>query len=238
MSGALAIARREFASMFRTPVGWLLCALFLLLAGFVFAFGSLRPGEPASMRDFFTLSNWLLMLVCPAISMRLFAEERRSGTIERLLTTPVTDAGVVAGKILGALAFLCVMLALSLVYPATLLAISPASVGPIVAGYTGLALLGLFYISLGALCSALTQSQVTAFVVALFAIQALRIVAAQAPLLLDPPLGAAIASLSVERRLADFGRGVIDLSHVVYFASLSAWLACLGVVALGSRRWR
>lgn len=238
MTPTLAIASKEFTSLFRTGAGWILCVAFLLLAGLVFAFAALRPGEPATMRDFFTLSNWLLMFLCPALSMRLFAEEQRAGTLELVLTAPVREAEVVAGKLLGAGGALCAMLALSLVYPATLLALSPAPIGPILAGYAGLALVGLLYLSLGALCSALASSQAGAFVSALFSMQLIRVIATQGPTLTGRRVGDALGLFAVDRRLEDFGRGVIDLAHVAFFLAAATWLATATLLALRSRRRR
>ncbi|MCA9298925.1 MAG: ABC transporter permease subunit [Phycisphaerales bacterium] len=107
---ALAIALREYRSLFRLPVGWVVIALYLALAGVVFAFLTLVPGEVGSMRVFFGFSGWLLLPVAPAISMRLLSEEYRAGTIETLVTSPASDASIVLGKYLGAASFLATMI--------------------------------------------------------------------------------------------------------------------------------
>src|SRR5207244_13521406 len=101
MRGATAIATCELGSYLRQPAGWIIIALYLLLSGLVFGFAVLSPGEPASLRFFFTSSGWLLLPVAPAISMRLIAEELRSGTIESLLTSPLSGPALVLGKFFG-----------------------------------------------------------------------------------------------------------------------------------------
>jgi len=104
------IAFRELASYYRTPIGWVITALFLVLTGSWVAFVTIQPSEPASLRVFFAISQWLLLVVAPAISMRLFSEEFRTKTIEPLLTAPLSDWHIVLGKYAGALLFLLAIL--------------------------------------------------------------------------------------------------------------------------------
>lgn len=239
MSQAWTIARRELASLFRLPVGWVVIALFLLLTGSVFAV-TLAPGAPASLRDFFGVSAWLLMPVAPAISMRLFAEERRTGSDEPLLTAPVSDLAVVLGKYLGAWLFMACMLAPTLVYPAVLWALADPKPdpGPILAGYISLALQGSLYLAIGAAVSAMTSSQTLAYLATLFPILGLLLLGAVAPDALPPWLHTAVAALSIQARAADFARGIIDTSHIVFFAAACACFLWLAHTALGARRWR
>lgn len=238
MTRALAIAQREFASYFRLPIGWVVIALYLVLTGFVFAFGTLGSGKPATMREFFQLSSWMVLFVAPAISMRLLSEELRSGTIEPLMTSPVSDWEILTGKHLAGVAFLLAMLAPTLAYVATLRALTPIDPGPVLAGYAGLILLGVFYLSVGLLFSALTSNQIVAFLGSLFFLLLLRIVASEAPRHIGPPLDSVFFALSVDARMVDFSKGVIDSAHVVFFLAGSAWFVALAAVALESRRWR
>lgn len=238
MSRVSAIAWREFASYFRLPVGWVVIALFLLLAGSVFALGTLRPGEPASLRWFFSLATWLLLFVAPAISMRLLAEEQRTGTIEPLMTAPVSDWEVVLGKYAAGVGFLVAMLAPTGVYVIVLEALSEPDYGPIVAGYAGLLLIGAFYVAVGTFFSALTSNQIAAFLGALFTLLLLRFGALQGAALLNPPWDDRVRLFSIDLRIADFAKGVIDTAHGVFFVALSALALTLAVVAIESRRWR
>lgn len=241
MDRTLAIAAREFRSFFRLPVGWVVIALYLLLTGVIFAISALVPGEPATLRGFFVASGFLMLPIVPAVSMRLLSEEFRSGTAEPLMTSPVADGAIVLGKYLGAAAFLVAMHLPTLVYPAILMAISdpPADPGPIGAGYLSLFLLGLLYLAVGTLASALTANQVLAFIGTLLFLVIVQLVTSEnvAPNLPDP-LGRLLLRLSIPQRLDDFAKGVIDSGQVVFFLSVSAWFLVLAMVALESRRWR
>ncbi len=240
MSTVLAVGRRELASLFRIPVGWIAIALYLFLAGFVFAYLIFNPGQPASMRPLFAISGWLLLPVAPAVSMRLLSEELRTGTIESLMTAPVSDGGVVVGKYLGSVVFLALMLIPTLVHTCVLwwLADPSPDPGPVLAGYLSLVLLGMLYASVGLWMSALTPNQTLAFLGTLFFLLVLMLATTAgyeyAPAWLKPALG----QLAIQARLQDFAKGVIDTAHVVFFLSASALFVTLAIFTLESRRWR
>ncbi|MEM8835632.1 MAG: ABC transporter permease subunit [Planctomycetota bacterium] len=236
MSALLAIASREVASAFRTPVGWVVIALFSLLGGIVFVAG-LTPGEPASMRTFFSLSEWLLLPIAPAISMRLIADERRVGTLETLVTAPVSDWQVAVGKYLGALVFLALMLAPSLIYTGVLEWLSDPDLGPILAGYLGLLLVGMLYLAVGLLASTLTESQVVAFLGTLFFFLIVWLGGSQLAPRVPDAVAEVLYALSVFGRLGDFAKGIIDTEHIVFFVVTSCWFVALSAVALEIRRW-
>jgi ABC-2 type transport system permease protein len=237
----LAIATREFRSFFRLPVGWIVIALYLLLTGVIFAVAALVPGEPATLRGFFVASGFLMLPIAPAISMRLLSEEFRSGTAEPLMTSPVSDGSIVLGKYFGAAAFLIAMHVPTLVYPAVLLSVSEpaADPGPIAAGYLSLLLLGLLYLSIGTLASALTANQVLAFIGTLLFLMIAHLVTSDA---VTPALPDAVSQVvmrfSLTQRLDAFARGLIDTGNVAFFLGVSAWFVVLASVALESRRWR
>lgn len=237
---ALTIAARELGSMFRLPSGWVIAALYLFLAGVVFALTILVPGQPATLRPFFALSGWLLLPAVPAISMRLISEELRSGTIEPLMTSPVPDAAVVLGKYLGACGFFGVMLAPTLVFPFLLrrMAEPAPDLGPIVAGYMSLLAQGAFYLGIGIVASACTSNQTLAFLSTLFAILALligpRLAVDRVPELLRP----LVRSLVLDERVDDFAKGIIDTSHLMFFAGGAAVCLTAALVVYQSRRWR
>ena len=240
MTALTTIAVREFRSFFRLPVGWVVIALYLFLTGIVLAVRTLVPGEPATLRDFFGFSGFLLLPVVPAISMRLLSEELRSGTIESMMTAPVSDASVVVGKFLGGWMFLGAMVAPTLVYAAGLFAISdPApDPGPIVAGYMSLLLLGMLYLSVGTLASSLTANQTLAFIGTLLALLVVLMLSGDRAGTLPAPLDRVFLAVALPRRLDDFAKGAIDTSNVVFFLSMSAAFLTLAVVSLESRRWR
>ncbi|MBX3317621.1 MAG: ABC transporter permease subunit [Phycisphaeraceae bacterium] len=240
MSVIAAIAGREFRSFFRLPVGWIVIALFLLLTGAVFATAILAPGQPATLRPFFAIAGWLLLPVVPAISMRLFSDEIRTGTIEPLLTSPIRDGSLVLGKFLGATLFLLAMFLPTLAYPITLWSLSdPApDLGPILAGYFSLALLGMLNLAIGTLASACTSSQTLSFLVALFVMLGMLLIPSFPAHSLPIPAQRALEFVSLTPRMSDFARGVIDTRHIAWFVALTGWLLVLSTLALQSRRWR
>lgn len=239
MSGAWVIAWREYRSFFRTALGWMAMALYLLVAGLVFGYGILRPGESASLRDFFGLSGFLLLPVVPAITMRLVSEELKQGTIEPLMASPVSDWSIVAGKYAGACLFLLTVLAPTLVYPVVLWWVSDPrpDPGPIAAGYLSLVLLGGMYVAAGLLVSTLTSSQALAFLGTFLALLALLLMGTD--LVELPEWGrAAVSAVAIRPRLSEFAKGVVDTGHVAYFVAATGWLLVLAYVSLESRRWR
>lgn len=233
------IARREFSSFFRVPLGWVAMALYLFLTGIIFAERVLVPGEPASLRYFFGISGFLLLPVIPAISMRLISDELRTGTIEPLMTAPVADISIILGKYLGAALFLGAMLLPTASYTILLLVLSdpPPDLGPIFAGYLSLALLGLLYLAVGTLASALTSNQTLAFLMTLLVLLLVMLVGSDI-ISLPRALSPVASTLAIGPRLADFAKGIIDTAHIVFFLSTSAWFLVLALVALEVRRWR
>lgn len=215
-------------------------ALYLLLCGLVFGSITLVAGEPASLRSFFAVSGWLMLPVAPAVSMRLLSDEFRSGTIESLMTAPVSDASVIAGKYAGAALFLGAMVAPTVLYALILAFISSPGPdgGPIVAGYLSLLLLGLLYLAIGTLASALTANQTLAFLGTFLFLLVLLLCSSELVSRAPAPVARALSAVAIAPRLADFAKGVIDLSHVVFFLSASAWFLVLATIAVQSRRWR
>ncbi|MBS0189386.1 MAG: ABC transporter permease [Planctomycetes bacterium] len=238
MSASLTIARRELSSYFRLPVGWFTIALFLFLCGCVFGLIVLVPGKVASLRVFFGAAGWILLPVVPALSMRLFSEEMRSGTIEPLVTSPAREFSIVLGKYLGAASMLALMLLPTLLYAVILARVSARvpEPGPLAAGYLSLLLPGLFYLSIGTFCSALTNNQTLAFLATLFILVALMLASALGPAVAPLWLHPVLAWFSFETRIQDFAKGVIDLRHVIFFLIASVLPLTLAGVTLRARR--
>ena len=232
------LAVRELVSMFRVPAGWIIVALFAFLSAVLFVNQTLVPGEPGSMRYFFSASAWLLIPIAPAISMRLMSEEYRTGSFESLRTTPAGDWAVAWGKYLGSIMFLALMLLPSLAYPVVLTMVSNPmpDPGPIFAGYLMLMLVGSLYLGIGLLASSMTSSQTLAFLGTMMAL-VLFIVATSA---LTPSagskLGPILQKLSVINRSGELGKGVIDSSTIFFFLIGSVWTIALTAGVLESRR--
>jgi len=234
----LAVAFREYASFFRTPLGWLVVALFAFLSGISFVTATLVPGEPASLRAFFGEWWGLLIVVCPAISMRLLSEEIRTGTIEPLLTSPRAEFGIVAGKFAAALAFFATALAPTLLFVATLMALARPEVGPMFSGYLGMLLLGSLYLAVGTFVSSLTASQTLAFLATLFSIMLVEFGSQRLAAIAPQPLDRFVSALSASARIGDFAKGIVDTSHVAFFVCASLLFVSLAAITLRVRRWR
>ena len=243
MSKVLLLTRREVSSFFVSPIAYVATALFLVIAGFFFAFGDFRPGAPAAMRAIFEVMMIILVFIIPILTMRSLAEERRSGTLESLLTAPVTDTQVVLAKFLGCWLMYLFMLAPTLLYVILLAAYGHPEYGPILSGYLGLALLGGLYVAVGLLASSLTSNQVISAVISFVVLIALALLAPWIATVLPSeawgiPLRGIVQRTSVRLHYADFSQGVVDLVHIIYFVSLTLYCLFLTVKVLESRRWR
>jgi ABC-2 type transport system permease protein len=230
MAGLLAVVRREFAAYFATPVATVFIVIFLALSGtLTFTLGQFFPRGSADLTPFFQFVPWLFLFLVPAITMRLWAEERRLGTIELLLTLPLAQWQAVVGKFLAAWAFCAVALALTFPLVITVNILGEPDNGVIAAGYVGCLLVAGAYLAIGAAISALTKNQVIAFVLAValcfvFAVSGSGIVVEFLSRNL-PALSEAARAISVTERLNGFSRGVISLSDLVFFASfIGVWL--------------
>lgn len=232
----LVIARRELASYFASPLGYIVIGMFLLLVGFLvffpFAFLVVRK---ASLQPMFNAISWLLPLVSAAISMRTFAEEKRTGTLELLITLPVREWEVIFGKFLGALGLLAIAIACTITYPLAISRMGELDWGPVLGGYIGLLLGGASYVAFGVMVSSFTKDQITAFFVA-FIVGAVFFMMNKALIF----FGAAapyLEYLCPDYHFTSIARGVIDARNVVYF--LSVICVCLLATArsLDSRRW-
>jgi ABC-2 type transport system permease protein len=212
-------------------------AFFLLIAGYLFSLILLQSNE-ATLRYLQSNLSVIWLFVTPFLTMRLLAEEQRTGTIELLLTNPVRDAEVVAGKYLGALVFLFFMLAFTLYYPALIYLLSGRpDLGPMAAGYLGIVLQAGAFLAVGLLASSLTENQMISAILS-FAVLLVLWLADAVSNNLGSPVKDIFKYLSITQQFNDFPRGIIDTSHVVYFLSLVAACLALTVLSLQTRRWR
>jgi ABC-2 type transport system permease protein len=236
------IFKREFASYFATPLAYVFIVIFLFAMGaFTFYIGNFYQNGVADLSVFFGYHPWLYLFLVPAISMRLWAEERRSGTMELLLTLPVPLWATVLGKYLAAWAFTGVALALTFPIWLTVNYLGHPDNGVILAAYIGSFLMAGGYLAIGSAISASTNNQVIAFVVSvvvcfLFTVSGapivIEFVRAWAPLVLIN----AISSFSFLTHFAAISAGVIDLRDVVYFLSLIALFLTANVVIIDLKK--
>lgn len=241
MRNVLYIAGKELRSYFVSPVAYVVVAFWLVATGYFFS-GSVIVGQDPSMRNVFGVVVILLLLISPALTMRLLAEESRTGTLELLLTAPVKDWAVVLGKFLGALGLYAVMILLTFFYPilTTLLSNGPTSApdwGPIWSGYLGLLLLGMVFLSVGLFASALTSNQMVSAVIA-FVLLLLLYVISQLSGTLGGGLGTFLSKISIGERIDPFQRGIVDLRDIIFFISMSALVLFLTVQVVEARRYR
>lgn len=241
---ARTIAKREWSAYFNSPVAYVFIVIFLVLAGFfTFSVSRLYEAGQADLQSFFFWHPWLYLILVPAVAMRLWAEERRSGTIELLLTMPVTTGQAVLGKFIAAWGFLLLALALTFPVVATVAYLGEPDYGPIACGYIGSALLAGAYVSVGLFTSAITRNQVISFIVAV--VIGLFLILAGFPPVTD--LLSRVAPASVVDGVAAFSfithfesmqRGVIDLRDLAYFASVIVFMLVSTHVAIESRKGR
>ena len=219
-----ALFRRELRSYFATPVAYVFIVIFLMMMGaFTFYLGGFYERGQADLRPFFDFHPWLYLFLIPAVAMRLWAEERKSGTIELLMTLPVSPLQAVVGKFLAAWAFAGIALALTVPTWITVNYLGDPDNGAILAAYIGSFLMAGGFLAIGSCLSALTRNQVIAFVITV--VVCFGFLLAGFPLVLDAFSGWApqflvdgIASLSFLTHFADISRGVIELRDLVYFA--------------------
>ena len=237
MNGTLTIFRRELRSYFATPVAYVFIVIFLLMAGaFTFYMGGFYERGQADLQPFFSFHPWLYLFLVPAVSMRMWAEERKSGTIELLLTLPVTLWQAVSGKFLAAWVFIAIALVLTFPIWLTVNYLGDPDNGVIFASYLGSLLMAGAFLAIGSCISATTRNQVVAFILTVVACFLLLL--AGFPLVLDvfravAPQGVvdAIAGLSFLTHFTSISKGVIDLRDLVYFVlMIGVWLYATAVV--------
>jgi ABC-2 type transport system permease protein len=237
MNPTLAIFSRELRAYFATPLAYVFIVIFLMLAGaLTFYLGGLYERGQADLQPFFNFHPWLYLFLIPAVSMRLWSEERKSGSIELLLTLPVTMWQAVFGKFLAAWAF--VGLALVLTFPVwiTVNYLGDPDNGVILASYLGSLLMAGAFLAIGACLSAATRNQVIAFI--LTVVVCFLMLLAGFPLVLDAisalfpqVMVDAVAQLSFLTHFAAIAKGVIDLRDVVFFLlTIGFWLVACAVV--------
>lgn len=238
MSNVGAILKKEFRSYFDSPVAYIYITFFLVLSSWLFLRGFFLVGQ-ASMRGWFGILPWLFLFFVPAVTMRLWAEEKKLGTIELLMTLPVKDRDVVLGKFLASFLFLTVTLFLSFSIPLLVGILGDPDGGQIWGGYIGAVLLGGSFLAIGLFVSSLTENQIIAFIIGITVTFALFIVGEEfvvynAPRVLVPVL----KFLGMGAHYDSIGRGVIDSRDVIYYLSVIVFFLYLNVRSIESRKWK
>ena len=256
MSNILAIAQKELRSYFASPIAYIVIGFFALMYGYFYAVmlqyfvrASMQMNQmgmqgPQSMnvneqmvRPLLQNVTVLLLFVLPAISMRTYSEEKRSGTAELLLTSPLTDLQIIMGKYIGALTLYATMLAVTLIHIAVLFIYGNPEWKPLATAYLGLLLLGGAFLSVGLFISTLTTNQIVAYIVTFSTFLMLWIISwigtFSSGILTD-----VTAYLSVIEHFDDFSKGIIDTTHVIYYLSLITFGLFLTAKSVDTERWR
>jgi len=234
------IFRRELISFFYSPIAYIVMTVFLVISGFFFFANVTRMAQMDlgyAMRGQFYNMAIVFLFVSPMITMRLLAEEHRSGTMETLMTAPVTDFEVVFGKYLASVAFYIAMLIPTLAYPLTLHIVGSPDWGPIIAGYIGIVLVGCFFLAVGLLTSAFTRNQIIAAIMAfvILLIMWLLDIVSQGT---GDAAGSVLKYITIFYHIDSFVKGLIDSRDVVYYLSICAFCLFATVRVVESRKWR
>jgi ABC-2 type transport system permease protein len=249
------IFKKEMRLYFTSPVAWVVLTIFLFIAGYFFASifnffsqasiqSAMNPSmgrdlnvTDSVMRPLFSNISVILLLLMPLVTMRLFAEERRAGTIELLLTYPVRDGAVLAGKYLAALALYAIMIGLTVLYPVIVVYFARLEGGPVLTGYLGLLLMGATFIAVGVFASSLTDNQIVAAVTTFGVLLIFWILGWSADYA-GGALGRVLQFLSILEHNDSFSKGVLDTKDVLYYVNFTALALFLTLRSLEARRWK
>ncbi len=249
MTTTFVIAWKEIRVYFGSAIAYVVMAAFLVFSGLLFVDSLTGAFREAGLRSFLTgesaigtLSetlngSLLLLLLGPVLTMRLFSEETKLGTIELLLTSPVRDFEVVLGKFCSAFFIIAILLAMTLYYPVLLFVFATPDPGPIFAGYFGLLLLGAFFVSVGLFASSLSNNQLVSAVLGLIVLLMFWFIDKAADFFSGAPADI-LQFVSPRSHFVAFARGIIDTQSVIYLLALSAIFIFLTVRSLETRRWR
>lgn len=249
------IFKKEMRLYFTSPIAWVILTIFLLIIGYffyaIFSFFTLASMQsamnPAMARDLnvsdsvlrplFSNMTVILLLLIPLVTMRLFAEERRAGTIELLLTYPVRDGAVLVGKYLAALAMYGLMLACTLVYPILVVYFARVEWGPLATGYLGLLLMGATFLAVGVFASSLTENQIVASIVTFGVLLIFWVIGWSADYA-GGVWGRVLSHLSLLDHFDSFAKGVLDTKDIIYYVDFTIVALFLTLRSLEARRWK
>jgi ABC-2 type transport system permease protein len=231
------IAWKEIKTYFASPLAYVISAFFVGLTGYFFGTAISKPFAEASSADYLLSSTLILTLWAPLITMRLFAEEQKMGTLEVLLTSPLRDWEIVIGKFLASFAILAVMVAITLYYVLLLVLLGDPDPGPILTGYLGLLLYGMATLSIGVFASSLTSNQLLAGTMAMSVLLLLNFIQGAGAVVSGWP-SQVLHYISLSSRFTDFTRGILDGSSIVFYLSFTGLFLFLTVKSLESQRWR
>ena len=254
MKKSYAILKRELYAYFSSPIAYVVLTIFLVISGYffysTFSYFSLISMQAMSihwagginvtdmvLNPTFSNMSVIMLLMMPLLTMRLFAEEKKSGTLELLLSYPIRETELLFGKFLACLVIFFIMLALTFLYPFLIWLYAKPDIGPVLTGYLGLFLMGAAFISLGVLVSSFTENQIVAAAISFGAILMFWLVG-WSEAFVGPSLGKVLAHLSLLDHLENFAKGVIDTRDVIYYVNFCILFLFMTMRSLESKKWR
>ena len=250
MNNVMAIARKELSSYFASPIAYVVIGFFALMFGFFYyslllyfdrqslqAAGQAVNVNEQFLRPVFLNATVILLFVLPLVTMRTYSEEKRSGTIELLLTAPLTDLQIILGKFLGAMGLYAAMLAITFVHVGLLFVFGNPEWRPVATTYLGLLLMGGCFVSIGLLISSLTKNQIVAGMIT-FGVFLMLWVINWIASFMGPTTQQVLNYLSITDHLDDFTKGIIDTKHLVYYVSFITFGLFLTARSVDTERWR
>jgi ABC-2 type transport system permease protein len=238
MSNIFIIAKKEFRSYFTSPIAYVVLTMFLIISGYFFSV-ILLVTKNASLEGVLYNTTITLLFIIPLITMKLFAEERKLGTLELLMTKPVRDFEVVLGKFFASMGFLLTMFLATGVYVLILFKYGNPDIGPILSGYLGLLLVGASFAALGIFASTLSENQIIAAVISFALILLLWILSwVSGQLEFSEPIEKFISYISLSTHFDDFVKGVISLKGIVFYLSFIVFWLFVTTKSIGVRKWK
>ena len=238
MKHTITIFKKEFSSFFNSPVAYIFIITFLLFSNWLFFRTFFLIGQ-AHLRPLFGILPWLFLILAPAITMRSWAEEKKMGTIEILMTLPLKDHEVVIGKFFASFFFLVTAIVLTFPLILTVYTLGNPDLGSIIGGYLGSCLMGGAYLAIGLFCSSLTKNQIVAFIISTITCFAFLIIGEEIVLMSAPDVLVPILTfLGLGAHFESISRGVIDSRDIIYYVSVIGFFLFLNTLALESRKWK
>jgi len=238
MRNILTIFQKEFKSYFNSPIAYIFIITFLLFSSWLFFRTFFLIGQ-AQLRALFGILPWLFLILAPAITMRAWAEEKKLGTMEVLMTLPLKDYEAVIGKFLASFIFIIIAVLLTFPLALTIYILGEPDTGTVVGSYLGACLMGGAYLAIGLFISSLTKNQIVAFIISVVACFVLLIIGEDIVLMSTPSILVPIFNyLGLGAHFESISRGVIDSRDLIYYSSVIGFFLFLNTLAIESRKWK
>ncbi len=233
-----ALTQRELSANFLSPVAYIVAAVFLAVTGWLFMSRTLVEGGVASMQFMLNSMSWGLIIAVPLLTMRVISDEFASGTIETLMTAPVTEVEVILGKFLGVLFFFFALLLTTAIHVIVLFSHGGQELGVVLYGYVGMALLGALYVSVGIFASSLTRHQLVAALIGAGLLSVFTVLVNWIATWQGGDVRTVLSYINVLHHFEDFSKGIFDTKAILFFVSGTLFFLFMSVKTLESRRWR